>query len=116
MNFDRYLTQAQLTRDLLVHLACGHQCHHLALARGQRSVTIDDGDRLLLTGALQPVAVDGSGHRVDHVLVAERLWQEIDRTGLHGSDRHRNVAVSRHQDYRQAYSEPDEFLLEVEAI
>jgi|GraSoi_2013_20cm_1033751.scaffolds.fasta_scaffold45452_1 hypothetical protein len=33
-------------------------------------------------------------HRVDHVLIAKRLWQEVDRTGLHSPHRHRDVAMS----------------------
>ena len=53
-----------------------------------------------------PVAFDRRRDRVDHVLVAERLRQEVDGAGLHGADRHRNVAVAGHQDDGKMNAEP----------
>ena len=37
-------------------------------------------------------------HSVQHVLVAKRLGQEIDRSALHRPDGHRNVAMAGHED------------------
>ncbi len=45
----------------------------------------------------RPIAVDNG---VQHVLVAKRLGQEVDRSGLHGPHRHRDVAVAGHEDDR----------------
>src|SRR5262249_32621639 len=49
------------------------------------------------------------------VLLAQRLGQEFDRTGLHGAHAHRDVAVSRDEDDRNADIVPDQLSLKIEA-
>jgi hypothetical protein len=44
------------------------------------------------------IPFDRRHHSVQHVLVAKRFGQEIDRSALHGPDGHRNVAMASHED------------------
>jgi len=40
-------------------------------------------------------AIDRGSNGVEKVLSAKRLGQKLDRTGFHGPNRHRDVAVTR---------------------
>ena len=83
---------------LLVHQAGRHQCHNLPLASTQglkKGPHIRD-DPVGLTPL--PIVFDRLHDSVEHVLIAKRLGQEIDRSSLHGPDAHRDVAMAGHED------------------
>src|SRR5882762_637288 len=52
---------------------------------------------------------------MEHLLMAERLGQEVDCSGLHRLDRHRNIAMTRHEDDRDVDTRLGQFDLKVEA-
>src|SRR6266481_3430041 len=108
------LADADVVRDLLVEAASHHQGHHLTLpgsesleARPQR------GDRLFV---LQPRAISREAelNRVQQVLVAERLGQELDRSSLYRLHGHRDVAVSGDEDDRNVNVRRRQLSLKIE--
>ncbi|MNN04850.1 hypothetical protein D3C81_1175890 [compost metagenome] len=98
MNLDRYLADADLARNLLVEQPGHGQRHDLGLARRQRLVVGAQRLHLPHPQAPNPVFVERGGHRVEQVLVADRLGQEVLGAGLHRRHGHRNVAVAGHED------------------
>src|SRR4051794_36646197 len=60
------------------------------------------------------IALDCRCDRVDHVLVVERFWQEVDGARLHGADRHGHVAVASHQHDRKANTQARTSRLELQ--
>jgi hypothetical protein len=44
-----------------------------------------------------PIAFDRHRYGIQHFLLAEGLAQEIDRSSLHGHDRHRDIAMAGHE-------------------
>ena len=57
-----------------------------------------------LTLAIQALLVplEGLLHRLEEFLIPDRLGQELDCACLHGSNRHRHIAVACDEDYRRA--------------
>src|SRR5216683_4532020 len=84
--------------DLLIEPARNHQSHDLALACGQRLVTVSQLAKLTLLLARHTVAVQSLVDRIQQVLVPKGLGQELHRTGLHGLHRHRNISVTGDED------------------
>ena len=66
----------------------------------RRKALAHAGGGLLAARAASRSASMARRHGVEHVLVAERLGQEVDGAGLHGAHRHRDVAVAGHEDDR----------------
>jgi hypothetical protein len=62
------------------------------------------------------VSADGSYCRIQHILIAKRLEEEIDCASLHGLNRHRYVAISCHHNDRQANAHLSELSLEFQAV
>src|SRR5262249_24894351 len=52
---------------------------------------------------------------INHLLVAERLGQEINRSSLHGLDAHWNVTVSSDEDHGDVDAPAAELGLQIEA-
>jgi hypothetical protein len=48
------------------------------------------------------ITLERPDHGIQDILVAERFGQEVDGSSLHRLDRHRDVAVTRHEDDRNA--------------
>src|SRR5262249_23372956 len=94
MDLDRDLGQASFGRNLLVHEAGRDQAHHLAFARTERFVTGPKSRNGAFLLAALTIAFERDAHRIKEVLLAEWLGQKLDRSGLHGFDRHRNVAMA----------------------
>src|SRR5262245_52543847 len=94
----RDLLDAEFASDLLVHQAGGHESHHFQLARGESLKTRPHVRELPLGGPPLTVALERGHYSIQHVLVAERLDQEIHGPSLHGPHRHWNVAVPGHED------------------
>src|SRR5215831_1047555 len=114
MDLDGNLAQSQFARDLFVHQAGGDQAHHLAFAFGQAVEACPQLRCLLLILAPAAIALERGGDRIQHVLIAKRLGQKIDRAGLHGLDRHGDVAVAGHEYDRNMDVRLGELGLEVE--
>src|SRR5207342_2214262 len=95
MDLDGDLAQFEHTSHLLVHLACGDEGHDLALARSQRCKTFSDLVRFPVLVPARAILLDRNADRVQYVLVAKGLGQEVDRAGLHSAYGHGNVAVPR---------------------
>jgi hypothetical protein len=114
VDLDRDLAEADQGGDLLVHQAGGDMAHHLALARRQGLVLGADVALGRGFGTVLGIALERRRHGIEHVLVAKRLGEEIDRAGLHGAHRHRNVAVAGHEDDWIADALADELALQIE--
>src|SRR6185369_16566979 len=101
--------------DLLVEQTGDNPGHHVPLARRQRGVASAERRELLplLTGGA--IAFDGLANRIEQILLAKRLREELDRPGLHGPDRHGDVAVAGEEDDRQGRVGAGELSLQVEA-
>ena len=80
MDFYSDLADADVVGDLLVESAGHHQGHHLTLTRGERLETLPQRSDCLFV--LQPRAITRQPQldRVQQVLIAERLGQELDRS------------------------------------
>ena len=52
--------------------------------------------------------------RVEQLLIVERLDEELQRAGLHGANRHRDIAASGDEYDRQFEAEFGQFLLQLE--
>src|SRR5262245_43932025 len=115
VDLHRDLGEIDLGGDLLVHEAGGDQGQDLLLARGERLETSLKIVRDLLAFAPLAITLDRRRHRIQHVLVAKRLAQEIDRSGLHGPHGHRDVAVAGHEDDRDMNVRLGQLGLKVEA-
>src|SRR5262249_15251335 len=106
---------AEVERNLLVLTALCHFTQDLPLAWRE---CFEPFQMLLdnrLFRPLSDVALDGGLDRVEQVLLAERLGQEIDRTGLHRLDSHWNVGMSGQEYDRLRFATGVEVLLKIEA-
>ncbi len=95
VDLDRARADAQLMRDGLVRLAGDEPDQHLPLPRGEQR---DLADRLGLGRRRQAAQRLGDGAEDGGVLIG--LLDEVDRAGLHGPDRQRDVAMAADQDRR----------------
>ncbi len=114
VDFDRDLADADIACDLLVKAAGHNQGHHLALTRGQRfEARPQHRDRLFV---LQPGAISRKTQldRIQQILIAERLSQELDRAPFHRLHGHRNVTVSGDEDNRNVDVRRRELSLKIE--
>ena len=116
MNFDRDLAYSQIPRHLLVHLAGSHHQHHLLFSGGQRFKPSLNQGNFTVGDLPQPISLDGGYHRIKHFLMLEWLRQKIDRTPLHGANRHGNIAVSSHYDNGQTNTSFAQPSLELQSI
>ena len=64
---------------------------------------------------LRNILLDGHCYRVEQGLVAERLCEEIDGSGLHGLDRHGDVAMAGEEDDRLQVALRCQLVLKIEA-
>src|SRR5439155_22760859 len=90
----------QLARDLLVEETGDDPGHDIALARGEGRMAPAGLAALLALRAHRPIALDRASNRVEQLLLAEGLRQKLHGTGLHGPDRHRDIAVTGEEDDR----------------
>src|SRR5712671_4406081 len=114
MDLHRDLCDAEFGRDLLVHETIGDVCHHLPLARGQRVQQDSQFRNGPLAIASFLISLERPDHGIQDILVTERLRQEVDGSGFHCLDRHRDVTVTRHKDDRDANIRLSQFGLKVE--
>src|SRR5882724_11879142 len=84
MNLDRDFAGPQFKSYLLVEHARHHKAHDLALACGQRRVALLQLGEFTVALAHRPVAIQSLVNRIQQLLVAKRLRQELHRTRFHG--------------------------------
>jgi anaerobic selenocysteine-containing dehydrogenase len=92
---------AQRQRNHAVGLAAGHAQSHFLLARGELfELSVH---RVMRSACPQrrDAAAHGLGNGIEQCLVAERLFQELDRPLLHGLHRQRHVGMPGDEDDRQ---------------
>src|SRR6476620_3439092 len=100
VDLNRYLGDAHLGGNLLVHESGGDQRHDLPLARGQlfeEPLELFPPLRFL---APFPDALERDCDRVEQILIAERLDHEINSSSLHSPHGHCNIAVPGDENYR----------------
>src|SRR2546425_3982731 len=106
---------SQLPGDLLVEQTGDGGGHHVPLATGQRVIPATKLGELQPLRARHATAVDRVANGIEQVLLPKRLREKLDCTGLHGSNRHGNVAVPGEEDDRQRRVGVGKRLLQVEA-
>src|SRR5271168_1828127 len=109
------LADTQFSRDLLVHQTSRDEGYYLPLARSQRVMQDSQVRNHLLVVASFLISLERLSHSIQYVLVPEGLGQEINGSGFHRLDRHRDVAMTRHEDDRNANTCLGQFGLKVEA-
>src|SRR2546425_1272829 len=106
---------SQLPGDLLVEQTGDGGGHHVPLARSQRVIPATKLGELQPLRARHAIARDRVANGIEQVLLPKRLREKLDCTGLHGSNRHGNVAVPGEEDDRQRRVGVGKRLLQVEA-
>jgi hypothetical protein len=102
--------------NLLVHQTGRYVPHHLTLAGRQRlEERLNVGLRIDLC-ASACVPLQRNVYRVEQLLVAKRLRKKIHGSRLHGANRQLDIAVPRHEDYRQLDIQAAKSGLHIEAI
>ena len=108
MQPDGSLADPDLGTNLLVHIARRYQGHHFPLTRIEG---LEPPPQLRHHPASLPVGATGldrHSHRIQKVLLANGLRQELDGPCFHGLHRHRDIAVSRKEDNRYLNTGPGE--------
>src|ERR1700751_4168865 len=100
VNLDGDFTEPEFSRHLFVHEPRRHKRHDLSFARSERLETLAEFGKRLVTIPSLAIPFDRVRDGIEHVLIAERLCQEIDSSSLHGPDGHRNVSMGCHHDNR----------------
>src|SRR5580704_15751208 len=98
MNLDRGFTGSDLGGYLFVEQTGYHKRQDFTLPRCQQFETLADHRDLSLTAPPGTVLFQRDLNRIQQVLVAERLGQELDGSRFHGSHRHGDVAVAGDKD------------------
>jgi hypothetical protein len=114
MDLNGDLAEPEFAGDLLVHQPGGDHAHHLTFALGQGFEARAQFRELLLVFSPVAVALERGGDRVQHVLIAKRLGEKIDRACFHSLDRHGDIAVAGHEYDRNAHVRFGELGLEIE--
>src|ERR1700737_3404023 len=110
------LSKTNLGCYLFVHEAGSDQSQNLPLAGGQglkKGLQVRDD---LADFAPLPVPFNRRHHRIQHVLIAKRLGQEIDSSALHGPDGHRNIAMAGHEDDWNVNVRLGQLALKIQAV
>src|SRR5262245_47438509 len=93
MDFHRHLTQFRLSCNLLIPATGDNESQDFSLAWRQgieAFLQFGNDLRFLPPGT---IALDPRLDGIKQLLLAQRLGQELDGAGFHGSHRHGNVAV-----------------------
>src|ERR1700722_20583677 len=98
MNLDRDLAGTQFTRDLLVEQPGDHQPHHFTLTRGQSTRPLAQLSSYRPLPPCRAVALERFLDRIQQILIAKWLGEELQRAGFHRTHRHRDVAIASDED------------------
>src|SRR5437660_8021021 len=114
VRLDGDLADAELGADLLVQQPGNYKRHHFALARAQGQVAFPQRPCLCLVAKRSAAAIDGLPNGAEQHIVLERLRQDLDGSGPHRPDGHRDVAVASDEDDRAVDPLDGDSFLEVE--
>jgi hypothetical protein len=101
MDFDGSDGAVHLGGDLLIQKAGDDVTEDLTLPWGQCLETVAQHLQLLVSGPPLSLSCERGFYRVEKRCAFDRLGEEVHRSGTHGLDTHRNVAVSGEEDHRQ---------------
>src|SRR4029077_3826845 len=98
MDLEGYLTDAELSRSLLVEEAADDQRQHVPLSRCQRRIALQKGAHLGTLEACVAVLSQTSLHSVQQIVVAERFGQKVHRAALDGANGRWDVSIAGNED------------------
>src|SRR5262249_49742060 len=101
MDFDRHLADADIAGDLLIETAADNVLHYFALAGRERLEALAHRTKRLFALAPRPIACQAKLNRIQQILIAKWLGQELNRSALHCLHGHRHVTVSRDENDRE---------------
>src|ERR1017187_3306659 len=105
---------SELKRNLLIEHARNYQSHDFALAWGERFVVLSQLAKFTVLLTRYPIAIPSLIHRIQQVLVSERLGQELDGAGFHGLYRHRNISMTGDEYDRNPDARVGQFALKIQ--
>ena len=114
MDLHRDFADADFRGGLLVHEAGTHQTHNLLLALAEPLELGAQPRRFFVLLTTRPIGVERNPNGIEKVLFTQWLGEELDRAGLHGFHRHRNIAMTGNEDDRGVDLRPRQFGLEIE--
>jgi len=114
MDLDGDFTEPDFRRHLLIHQPRGDKRHDLPFARRELLEQSPQLGKRLFAVASFAVPFDRLCDGVEHVLMAKRLCQEIDRSCFHSPDGHRDVSMTRYHDNGDMNVRIGQLSLEVE--
>src|SRR5438105_14538025 len=103
----------ELKTYLLVEHARNHQAHDLALACGEQLVAFSQLAKLALLLPCCLIAIQGLMDRIQQVLVAEGLGQELHRARFHGLHGHWNISMTSDENDRDPDARISQLALKV---
>src|SRR5580698_2165590 len=106
----------QIAANLLIRPAGDNQGHYLAFPSGQQLVPVPEGLHLHLAAECDAAAFEGLPDSSQEHLIAEWLGQKFLRSGFHGADRHRNIAVASNKNDRHLNPFDGHSLLQVKSV
>jgi hypothetical protein len=115
MHFDSGFTSTEFRRYLLIKHSGNDEAHHFALPDAQCVVSLAQLSSVSLLFADNAISSERPLNRVEQILVPEWLGEELNRTRLHGPDRHRNVGMCREKDDWNTCFPFFQFVLKVQA-
>src|SRR5580700_3685441 len=116
MQLDGTEADAKMTGDDLVRLSRGHQLKDFAFARCQQGYT-DLQRGAFETLFVRPVIpMQRSLDAFEQSVLAQRLLDKVEGSGLHRRNRQRNGAVAGDENHRDAPAPDIELLLQLEPV
>src|SRR5215470_596348 len=100
VRFHRALGNAELASDLFIQQTGDDQCYDIPFPRSKRPVTVSELMHLRLLGESSTASFQDLLDGCQQHFVMEGFRKELDRTRLHGTHRHGNVAVPSDEDNR----------------
>src|SRR5262252_7106201 len=116
MRLNSDFAYAKIAADLFVEPSADNKRHDFTLAPAQGTMTIAQRRQRRLLAQRNAAALERAPDGADQCVVGERLRQELYGSSLHGSNRHRDVAVPRDKDDRQILSLAADALLHLETV
>ncbi len=115
MNFHRVFGSSNLGGNLFIEHASYDPGNNFTLARRQQLEMLPQRRDFSFALAPAPIAIQRDLNRIQKILIAKWFGKKLDGSRLHGSHRHRDVAMRSDKDDRNADVTLGQFLLEIEA-
>src|SRR5258706_2380804 len=106
---------SDIRSDLLVETTRQHQFKHLAFALRQPAEVRSSFRDGVFVVAVGTVLTDRQLDRVQQLLITDRLGEELNRSGLHGPNRHRDIRVAADENNRQVNIRLDEAIVKLQS-